>query len=313
MANSNYSCSQSELYTTCRNGWLYCQQYLSEFADYKGKYTPQFIAENFALINTVESMSDFDARTAPVKDLRKDLLDEKSMISVFYKHLKGYVIEAYKGDKTVLDAMYTEMGEAYYEKMNAKSWTDVSGLISAMVSFVKKYSVVLKEKGYMPDSFLTRLEETQASFKAAHESWQTEFKAAPDATESKILANNDLKSRLMSMLADGQAVFSENKALAQKFVWTTILASVRGTKPTGLSGQVLDKVTEAPLSMATITIETLNKSVTCDKNGRFQLLLPNANKQTIVVKAEGYQTLVIADRDIKAGVIGRLNVGLVAE
>ncbi|MBL7815904.1 MAG: carboxypeptidase-like regulatory domain-containing protein [Saprospiraceae bacterium] len=308
MANSTYGCTQSELYTTCRNAWLLCQQFLKEFSDYKSKYSVAFITDNLALISSIEAMDDFAARRAPIKELRKSLMAEKSDALTFYVRLKGYVSEAYQGDKTILDANYTEMGQSFYEKLNANSGSDVRSLMSAMVPYVRMHKAELMEKGYMPLSFLTQLEEKKASFDAAHQVWKDEFENKPDATSAKIEANNDLKARVMAMLSDGQAVFCNNKSLAQKFVWSTLLADVRGVKPTGFSGKITDKATEAPLSIVTIFIESLNLTVSCDKNGRYQFVVPTSGKLTLVIKAEGYRTIVLEDQDVKVGVMRRLNI-----
>ena len=306
MASPNYGCAQPELYTTSRNSWLLCQQYLSQFADYKNKYTPAFIAENLARITTVEAMPDHIARIEPVKGLRQDFVAEKSAVMMFYVRLQGYVTEVYIDDKTTREAMFTEMGQAYFDK------SDVSGMMTAMIPFVKTYQTVLTEKGLMPISFLTRLEEKEASFTTAHQTWNDERDATPNATEDKIIANNDLKDRVMSMLKDGQKVFYDNKAIAQKFVWTTLLTAVRGVKPTGLSGKVLDKATDAPLSIATVWIETINKTVDCDEEGRYEFKDVPADKLKIIFKAEGYHPLVVEGRDVKMGVMGRLNVKMEA-
>lgn len=312
MAASNYGCSQSELYTTCRNAWLLCQMYLSQFMAYKSKYSAAFVAENLALITTVEEMDNFEARKAPVKELRKDVLNEKADATALYVRLKGYVTEAYRDNKKALEASYTEMGQAFYEKLNAKGGTDVSGLLSAMIPFVRSHQTELKEKGYMPDGFLGQLEEKQTSFTAAHQSWKDEADTQLDATSAKVAANNDLKARVMAMLADGQVAFCNDKATAQKFVWATLLAPVRGMKPTGFTGKISDKATEGPLSIVTIFIESLNMTVACDKNGRFQFVVPTADKLTIVFKAEGYQTVTMEAKEVKAGVMSRLNVEMEA-
>ncbi len=312
MVLSNYNCSQPELYTTCRNAWLLCQQYLTHFTEYKNKYHATFISENLTRISVVEGMDDHEARTAPIKDLRKELVIEKTDVAAFYKHLKGYVSEAFGTDKTICEAMYTEMGQTFAEKLSNGNWTDVAGLFSAMIPFAKTYRATLSEKGYMPDSFLTRLETKQTSFTTLYESWKNQNAAITNATEAKIIANNDLKIRVMAMLNDGLIVFVKDKASAQKFVWTTILTSVRGVKPSGFSGKITDVANDKPISNAIVMIEGLDKPVECDKNGRYEIFNPNGDKCNIIFKAESYETLILTDKEAKSGIISRLNVTLKA-
>ncbi len=312
MASLNYGCAQSELYTVCRNAWLLCQQYLTAFVAYKSKYSAAWINENLSLIMTAEAMEDHEARTAPVKDLRNNLADEKIEIAAFYKQLKGYLMDTYGNNKTTLDAVYTEMGQAYYDKMSNGSWTEVDGLMSAMIPFVRKNAEALKEKGFMPTDFLTRLEAAQLRFKAAYEAWKNGSAAISPATEAKIIANNELKTRVMAMLTDGQAVFAKDKATAQKFVWSTLLAKERGNRPTSLGGKVTDMGSKAPLSIATANIPSLGLTANCDESGRYEFPTITEGIYTIEFIAEGYQKLVVEDKEVKAGIKGRLSVAMEA-
>lgn len=308
MVSTSYSCSQAELYKACRFVWLQCQEYLTEFADYKSNYTAAFINENLARINAVEALPDHSARTAPVKDLRKELVAEREDASDFFKLLKGYITTAFKDDTVTRDAMYGEAGQTYYEKVSGGSWTEISGLLTAMIPFVQNRKDVLREKGFMPASFLTRLEDKQASFKAAQQTWEAKNAATPTDTDTKIIANNELKVRAMEVITDGPLVFIKRKDMAKKFVWAAILSQVSAPRPTGLGGKITDATTKAPLSNVTVTIKSLGITVTCDKMGRYEFMPLPAGIYIIEFKAEGYKTVVFDAREVTEGVKGRLNV-----
>jgi hypothetical protein len=312
MVATIYNCTQTELYKACRFAWLLCQEYIAEFADYKSIYNAAFIAQNLALINAVEGMDNHEARTAPVKDLRKDLVAERSDASDFFKLLKGYCATAFKDDTVTRNAMYDEAGQTYFNKISNGSWTDVAGLLTAMIPFVQNKKDILIEKGYMPEAFLTRLQDKQTSFKAARLKWETESAATPTSTDSKIVANNDLKIRVMEMLGDGQLVFIKDKDKAQKFVWTTIVSQMRAPRPTGLGGRVTIGDTKKGIANATATIASLNITVTCDADGRYEFMDIEAGKYTLEFKAEGYEPVVVEDRQVTEGVKGRLNVSMAA-
>lgn len=312
MVGSNYNCTQSDLYKACRFVWLLCQQYLIQFSDYKSNYTAAYIAENLALIQTVENTDDHDARKTPTKDLRKEFIVERTDAINFWKMLKGYCESAFKTDAVVREAMYGEAGQAYYAKVNGGGWSEVSGLLSAMVPFVQNRKDVLMEKGFMPASFLTRLEAKQKSFKAAYEAWKTENEGVSPATEAKIIANNDLKNRAMEVIADGQRALLQDKANAQKFVWTPILTQIRGTKPAGLAGKVTNAATKDALENATATIVELNVTATIDKDGRYDFPNLTEGDYTVEFKATGFRTLTVKERAIKTGIKGRLNAEMTA-
>jgi hypothetical protein len=311
MINRNYSCGEADLYTICRIIWLLCLEHLDKLANYKSKYTADYANDNLALIKTIEALPSYNVRTEAVKNSFKDVGTEQSDAGVFFKQLKGYIKETYLNDKTLCAAQIMEAGQSNFEKMTKNDWREAKGLYTAMVNFVQKYQEDLMNKGYMPKTFLARLQSSQSGFLAAHQSYETNSSAAPDAAEAKIIANNDLKTQAMAFLADGQIVFADDKTMAQKFVWATIQADVRGTKPTGVGGFITDAVTEAPLSIATATIAKLDKTVSADDKGHYELSPLSPDTYSIEFKAEGYETQVVKEKDVKSSVMGRLNIALV--
>ena len=216
MVLTNYNCGQAELYKACRIVWLLCQEYLTEFADYKSIYTAAFIAENLALINTVKAMPDHEERMKPVKASQQDLVAERQDASDFYRLLFGYCTTAFKDDISLRDSMYEEAGKSYFDKVAGGSWKEISGLLTAMVPFVQNRKEVLMTKGFMPASFLTRLEAKQASFKAAEQTWKTKSAETPIDTDAKIIANNDLKVRAREVITDGPLVFIKKKDILRR-------------------------------------------------------------------------------------------------
>lgn len=310
MVTSNYNCTQTDLYKACRFVWLLCQQYLTEFSDYKSNYTAAYIAENLALIAAVEAMADHEARSAPIKDLRQDLLAERQDAKDFWRLLEGYIEKAYKDDAVNKAAMLGEAGETYFNKVNSGSWAEIEGLLTAMVPFVQIRKEALMQKGFMSASFLTRLEAHQIKFNTAHQGWKTGNKATTPATEAKIIANNDLKNRAFEVLDDGKLALIKDKTNAQKFVWATILTQIRGVKPTGLGGRVTIQDDKKGIGNASVSIPALGLTVLCDKDGRYEFPTLTEGVYALEFKAEGYETLVVADREIKTGVKGRLNVEL---
>lgn len=312
MVLTSYNCTQTELYKACRFVWLLCQEHLTEFSDYKSIYTAAYIAENFKLISSVETLDDHAARTAPIKDLRKELVAEKTDASDFFKLLKGYISTAYSTDTFTRDSKQDEAGQAYYEKVSSGSWAEVAGLMTAMIPFIQTNKEVLMEKGFMPESFLTRLQDKQVSFKAAKQKWETESLSTSSSTDAKITANNDLKARAMSVISDGQLAFIKKKDIAQKFVWTTIVSQMRPTKPTGLGGKITDIVTKKGLAQVTATIDSLGLTVTCSDDGRYEFMPLEAGIYTIEFKTEGYKPIVVTAREVVGGTKGRLNVAMEA-
>ncbi|MBL7816144.1 MAG: carboxypeptidase regulatory-like domain-containing protein, partial [Saprospiraceae bacterium] len=305
-----YNCTQAELYAICRFIWLMCQEHLTGFADYKSKYTAALILENLALIKTVEAMPNHEARKAPIKDLRKDLIVERTDASNLFKLLGGYCTTAAGTDTVLSNAMLHEAGQVYFDKVNSGSWKEIAGLLTAMLSFVRNNTETLQTNGFMPASFLKRLEDKQVAFEAAKLKWETESEAAPASTDTKITANNDLKKRAMEVASDAALAFITQKAIAQKFVWATVAAQIRTERPTGLGGKITIGDTKKGLANVTVTIPSLGLSVKSDAEGRYEFMNLEAGSYTLEFTIEGYNTVVIADREVTTGVKGRLNVAM---
>lgn len=310
MVKKNYQCSEPDLYTTCRLIWLLVVEHIAKLGAYKAKYTLDMANDNLTLIKTVELMPTYGERKVNIKSSMKSIDSEQSDAILFFKQLKGYIKEAYADNKTLCDAQITEAGQSNFDKVVRGDWREVKGLYSAMTRFVENYRTDLTDKGYLPADFGTRLTTSQSAFKAAHQTYKSDSETVPDTSEARTIANNDLKARAMSVLADAQIAFADDKRIAQKFVWNTVITEVRGVKPAGLIGGITDAHTEGGLQTAVVRIPALNKTATTDNKGRYDLSPLPIGTHDIEFSAEGYETLVIK-REIKLSVMGRLNVALV--
>jgi len=71
-----FKCTQIELYAVCTQGWNYCQENLPAFAAIKSKYTPEFVAERLAEVDSVSRMLNSRHRSAAQGILRMALKKE---------------------------------------------------------------------------------------------------------------------------------------------------------------------------------------------------------------------------------------------
>jgi hypothetical protein len=311
MVSRNYECSQPDLYTLCRLIWLLCRQHIVKFGAYKSKYTIAFIDDNLALIKTAEGLSSYATHAETAKSSLKNVGAEQSDAAIFFKWIKGYIKEAYADDKTLYDAQIIEAGQSNFSKVTRGDWREVSGLYDAMVRFVQTYQTDLMTKGYMPSDFPDRLKASQTSFNAAHENYKTDSAGTANTTEAKIIANNELKNKAAAALADGQIIFAADEKTADRFVWATILAEVRGARPSGLGGTITNAETKDAIGTASISITALDKTVATNDKGQYEFPTLPVGACTVEFKAEGYEPQTVKDRDIKLGVMGRLNIALV--
>jgi CarboxypepD_reg-like domain len=90
------------------------------------------------------------------------------------------------------------------------------------------------------------------------------------------------------------------------------LTQIRGVKETGISGKIFLKGSKKTLANVQISIPALGLTTTIDKDGLYEIIPLEASDYTLEIKAEGYKTIVIDNRTLKSGVIGRLNFVLEA-
>lgn len=306
MASTNYSCSQPELYVVCRKAWDLCETQLSAFTAYKPKYSPALMVENQTMINAADAMDDSRARYANAQNLRLDLVDKKDDVLEVFQLLKGYIEDAYRPDKA--KTMIQAAGQQFYNKACACNWVSVSALLSAMAPFVTNNLADLSANNNMPADFATQIQTLKTEYESLYKSWSEADIAAYNETEEKILANNGIFTNLKTMLADAQKVFRKDEAMALKFTLDDLMTQVRGTRPSGINGKILNLVNKKPIAKAQIAIPELDIVVMSDANGQFQLMSLPLGKYTVIVTAEGFETVTKLKYEIKLSVVNRLSV-----
>ena len=306
MVNTLYSCSQPELYLVCRKAWQLCNDNLSAFTAYKPKYSAAFITQNMTSVNDVDVMDDSKARYARSQNLRVDLVDKKDDVLDLYQLLKGYIEDAYRADK--INTMIQAAGQQYYTKASSCNWASVTALLSSMAPFVTNNLADLTANDNMPTDFSTRIQTVKTEFEDLYKNWSDADAAASSETDAKITANNAIYNNMKTMLSDAQKVFRKDDVLLEKFTLTDLMSQVRGTRPSGLNGKVINSGNLKGLENAQVSIPALDKMVKTDANGQFQFGVLPVGKYTVEIEADGFETVKMEKYEVKLSVIHRLNV-----
>ncbi len=306
MITTSYSCSQAELYELCRKGWQLCDDNLAVFTAYKPKYVQTLINDCLTAINTAELMDDSKARYARAQNLRLDLVDKKDDVLDCFQHLKGYIEDAYRGEK--VKTMISAAGQQYYTKVSSCSWVNVTAMLNAMGPFVTNNLSDLTADNNMPADFGTRITTLKSEFDALYKSWSEADVAASNDTDAKITINNTLDSLLKTMLSDAQKVFRKDAVMAEKFSVSDLMTQVRGTRPSGINGKTINSVNKMAIVNAQITIVELGIVLKSDENGLFKLTPMALGKYTVIIEAAGFETVTLTKYEIKLSVMNRLIV-----
>lgn len=306
MTTTSYSCSQAELYEICRKGWQLCEGNLAAFTAYKPKYVLTLINDCLASINAAELMDDSKARYARAQNLRLDLVDKKDEVLDCFQLLKGYIEDAYRGEK--IKTMIQAAGQQYYTKVSACNWVNVTAMLNAMGPFVTNNLADLTADNNMPANFGTQIQTLKTEFDALYKSWSDAETAAFEETDAKISLNNTLDTQLKTMLSDAQKIYRKDAVMAEKFTLGDLLNQVRGTRPSGINGKALNSVTKKAIANAQITIVELGIVLKSDENGLFKLTPMALGKYTVIIEAAGFETVTLTKYEIKLSVMNRLIV-----
>lgn len=309
MTPSNFGCSFSDLGDVNRLGWFEYQQYESRFTAHKpSKYTPAYLEESMVIHQAFLKMDDYQAHAKVIQAARDVFVNEVKSVNPLFKTLKNYIGELTK-DKNELANLIKDAGQQLFDNRGVTILEDNDKLLSTMIRFIQANQAALLAKD-LPSNFIGQLKDKQANLAATNKAWLDEKNASSAASDTKTIAGNEIKNRLSDMFLDARTIFVEEKEIAKKFVFDTFLAKVRGAKDAGISGKILDKVSEKAVANITVAIPALGISVVSDADGRYELSPIPEGKHDIEVKGEGFKPLLIEKRVVKPSVIGRLNIEL---
>ena len=308
MIQTNFNCGQQEMYNAVRIGWKLCLQFLASFAAFKAKYTEGFVAQHLAATNAADALPSNQARNALAQALRVDLLDKKNEVLTCFQHLKAYIDDAFRPEKQKI--MYNAAGQQFYDKAVNNNWASVTGLLSAAIPFIDTNLTTLTANNNMPPDFATKFKQVKAEFEQIYQDWNTADADTYNQTSEKVNTNNAVYANFTAMLTDAQRIFRNDPDTAKLFVAANIIAQTRGTKASGFAGKIVDDATLDALKNATVTVVELAKTVTADKDGRYDFSPIAAGIYTLCIEAESYEPLTINNYEVKTGTTSRLNVNM---
>lgn len=162
----------------------------------------------------------------------------------------------------------------------------------------------------MPDIFKDEFESAKTDFEKRHQTFIQAEEESTTGQETKMTANNNIHTDLMSMLLDGQEIFKNEESLYKQFVFAELLYLASGTGTAGIKGIVVAQITEVPIPNAKISISGSNKTATSDEKGHYEINQVAAGKYIISCEADGFEPQKITDFEIKVGTVSTLNFKL---
>ena len=312
MIKRSFNCTEVELYAVCDLGWQNCEDDLLDFAEYKAKYTSALIKSMLAKTKAAEDLPNATARYGPTTNLRNALKPFNDEVVDYFVMLKGYIKTAYKGDDEKIKTMMGIAGQKQLRSATTYVWTATQSLLSSVKDFLAKYKTDLITPDNMPQAFYDRFAKISNDFATAYKTWQKSDKDSYELTKQNAEANNRIYDDLRDILEDAQVVYRKNPDKAKQYTVEFLLSQVRGTKAAGAGGKVVIKGTKKTLSNVKVTLKELDKSVTTDADGRFEISPIASGFYTLSFELEGYETLIVEKYEVKVGTVGNFKTELVA-
>ncbi len=308
MIQSEYNCTQQELYTVARAGWNACSIYILDFGNLKAMYDPALVTARIAEIVAASELPDEQERGEISETLHGSLeLKNEEALDV-WQGLKRYISSAFP--KNQQKAKLESAGHDYYEGAMKNDWDQTEGLLTSGSNFIANNMVVLQANNNMPASFAVEFNTIRTEFLALHQEFFGSRGTTVIGTQAKILANNAIYENLITMLLDGQYIFRKDAATKKLFVFAEMLYKAKGAGTAGIKGTVTDAITHLPLKNVEISLLTTVKKGKTGEDGKYEITRVAHGIFNIEVRLAGYQTRVISEFEILIGTVSTLNVEL---
>lgn len=306
---SIYKCAEIQLYTVCRAAWNNCKRQLTDFNQFKSKYTLAYIDDRLAEVQVTSEIPDLGARKCESKISHADVVEKAKACTNAFKRLKRYIASAFpkQSHKTYIKSA----GQAYYSSACNKNWESVNAINTNVEAFITKHLNELLADGNMPASFLTEVQNSRNAFNDTLSDFYNAVLNSRSDTQAKTIANNNIHSQLMDMLLDGQIIYEKDEALKKQFTFAQLLFLSKGVGTSGISGRIIDETTQLPIPDVKITIVQKQRDTLSLPNGKYYLRQIGEGLYTVILEKENYQTLTVHNFKIKKGTMSRLKLAMI--
>ena len=219
-----YHCTQTQLVTLATTGWGNYLRQLPAFATLRGYYTQELATQALAAIDAANALPDSQVRSAQLQVLHIQLQQQASHCLSHWQQLKRYILTSFPTD--TLRFRLSEAGAARYAKAQNHNWQQLQSLNTSAANFLATHSATLSAGQNMPASFASSYQAHIATFDTLFIAFIGAEQAAYNATHTKIAAFNSIYASLITMFADGQALFKNQTGLRRQFTFTHVLALI---------------------------------------------------------------------------------------
>ncbi len=246
---AKYPGSQAALYLIVNVVCQLASKQLKAFADFKKKYTQEFIDAILASLKAAEALPNRDSRQGKQSIRRTTLENVNVSICNLFQMLLLYIEDGFEASQWA--DMRLMAGAGYYEAARKNGWAASKTMQEMAMEFMATYAADLA-KGDMPDDFAANFAVQNEAFLAALLDFSTGKNIKSEGTTDKLTANNDLYVRIQALMRDGRRIFSGNETMMSQFSYDVQLRLVSGQGDTGFRFKLQEAETLVPIQTASV-------------------------------------------------------------
>jgi hypothetical protein len=271
-------------------------------------YDAAFITDRVNEIGAAEALPDEQQRDEDSRTLRVDMVNMASECLNLWQRLKRYITKAYPEDQ--LDIKLTSAGQASYRDASRENWSSVKKLTKDGADFLANNTAALMANNNMPAGFVLTFTTAKGAFDTLYQSFLSAGQNDEIETQAKMIANNDIHAKLMSMFLDGQEIYKDDAAKVKLFTFSEVLLTVAGAGQAGIKGTVTDS-NGNPLPGVTAKLIGTDIETQTDEEGKFSYTIA-AKTYSMLFTKEGFQNQQIDDIEVETGITKTVDVVMVS-
>ena len=298
-----YKCSQDVLYAACDLVITSLDEELVSFTALKPKYNVAYVDAMRAELLAARTIPALNQRQSEQEVARIRLLAKLTLCLDNLNALRLYIRDAYP-DAEIREVRLSEAGFDDYEKVANANWEKLETIMSEAKTFIALHEAELLAADNMPPTFKADFDTLTATVNPEVVAMLNMRENNKQGTSSKILANNNLYSRIIGACEDGVYIFRNDAAKASQFIWNSVTEIITPPGAAGLRGEIKDEVTSVFISGAVVTLKGADSPVieaTSDADGKYLFDRVPVGDYVGRVKKDGYDWYEF-DVTIKTGV-----------
>lgn len=279
-----FDCSQEVLYLVCMAGWNLCTQFLANFTAFRAVYTPAFIADAIQAVQDAKVLIPSRTTVGYRKLSRIECVNTAKLVQSNWQKLKAYISNAFPKDQ--VKARLEVAGASLYKKVTVDNWSAAHSLIDAANTFIANNLDTLIANGNMPAGFQAAFQADGDSFITASTIFYQVNMEKKQFTAQKLEANSAIYESLITMLKDGQQIFSNDQTAREQFIFEQLKASYKGGSAS-LTGYITNGNLQ-PVEDAIITSSDARYIAITNKKGYYRISRLAEGTYSFTISCPGY-------------------------